>query len=252
MYANKIALAIAPLLFLARADLQLDNDDVPDACKTICKPIVTLTNACEVDLSGSDDTDRNENRLEAQCICTNDSFDVGHIAALCADCMRQSWRDYDDDDDDDDDNDNDDWNDNDDDGWNDDWDYADLEEIKDILHTCGWTTSSYASASSTAADGITVDATAPTALSQLTTTIVPGSSRSHSSDSSGTATVSASASGSTGSSSDDSSSSGSSSDSTATATNSAEQANETDNAAPALAPIGIAGVAVAGAFLMLA
>ncbi|KAL6400287.1 CAP22 protein [Ilyonectria robusta] len=92
MYANKIALAIAPLLLLARADLQLDNDDVPTACRAICRPIVTLTNACEVDLSGSDDTDRNENRLEAQCICTNDSFDVGHIAALCADCMRQNFR----------------------------------------------------------------------------------------------------------------------------------------------------------------
>lgn len=119
MYANKVALAIAPLFLLARADLQLDNDDVPTACRSICGPIVTLTNACEVDLSGSDDTDRNENRLEAQCICTNDSFDVGHIAALCADCMRQNFRSQDNDDDD---NDNDD-----DDNDNDDWDYADLE-----------------------------------------------------------------------------------------------------------------------------
>ncbi|KAH6989534.1 hypothetical protein BKA56DRAFT_629325 [Ilyonectria sp. MPI-CAGE-AT-0026] len=245
MYANKIALAIAPLLLLARADLQLDNDDVPTACRAICRPIVTLTNACEVDLSGSDDTDRNENRLEAQCICTNDSFDVGHIAALCADCMRQNFRERDNNDDD---NDNDDDDDNDD--WNDDWDYADLEEVKDILITCGWTISSYASASSTEADGITVDATAPTALSQLTTTIVPGSIRTKNS---GTATASSTASGATatssgssGSSSDDSSSSGS------TASNSAAQASQTDNAAPALAPLGVAGFAVAGAVLMMA
>lgn len=133
------------------------------------------------------------------------------------------------------------------------WDTNNPIEVKDILHTCGWTTSSYASASSTEADGITVDATAPTALSQLTTTIVPGSTRTKNSD---TATVSitasgatATASGSSGSNSDDSSSTDSSG---STATNSAAQASQTDNAAPALAPLGVAGFAVAGAFLMMA
>ncbi|KAH7129411.1 hypothetical protein B0J13DRAFT_611186 [Dactylonectria estremocensis] len=244
MYANKIALAVAPLLLaVARADLQLDNDDVPNACKAICKPIVTLTQACEVDLSGSDDTDRNENRLEAQCICTNDSFDVANIAALCADCMRQSYQNNDSNDDNDDDDDDDD---------DDNWDYADLEEMRDILSTCGWPTSSYASASSTAADGITVDATAPTALSQLTTTIVPGSTRSGSGSGSGTtATVSVNptATGSAGSN-DAASSTGS--DAASSASESAAQASETDNAAAALAPLGVAGFAVAGAFLMLA
>ncbi|KAH7122948.1 hypothetical protein EDB81DRAFT_872576 [Dactylonectria macrodidyma] len=242
MYANKIALAVAPLLLaVAHADLQLDNDDVPNACKAICKPIVTLTQACEVDLSGSDDTDRNENRLEAQCVCTNDSFDVANIAGLCADCMRQNNNDNNDDDDDDDDDDN-------------DWDDGDLSEIRDILSTCGWPTSSYASASSTVADGITVDATAPTALSQLTTTIVPGSTRSGSGSGSGTtATGSANPTqtGSTSGSNDDTASS-TGSDAASSASESAAQASETDNAAAALAPLGVAGFAVAGAFLMLA
>ncbi|KAK7409109.1 hypothetical protein QQX98_008717 [Neonectria punicea] len=235
MYAHNVALAIAPLVLLASADLQLDNDDVPNACRDICQPIVTLTQRCEVDLRGNDDTDRNENRLEAQCVCTNDSFDVASIAALCHDCMRQNIRNNDNNDDDDDNDDN-------------DWDDADLEEMREILYTCGWSTTSYVSASSTAANGITVDATAPTALSQLTTTIVPGSTKTGSASSktgSGTETAAASAT-------DDASATDSSSDDSASATtDSAAQASETDNAAPALAPFGVAGVVVAGVFAFL-
>ncbi|KAM5372091.1 hypothetical protein ACJZ2D_007624 [Fusarium nematophilum] len=63
MYA-KVALAIAPLLYLARADVNLDRDDVPSACDAICEPIVELTRTCDTDLRG--DRDRVEDRLEAQ------------------------------------------------------------------------------------------------------------------------------------------------------------------------------------------
>ncbi|KAK7423816.1 hypothetical protein QQZ08_008859 [Neonectria magnoliae] len=234
MYAHNIALAIAPLVLLASADLQLDNDDVPNACRDICQPIVTLTQRCEVDLRGDDDTDRNENRLEAQCVCTNDSFDVASIAALCHDCVRQNIRNNDNNDDDDDDDDDDDW---------DDWDDGDLEEIRDILYTCGWSTTSYVSASSTAADSITVDATAPTALSQLTTTIVPGSTKTGGANSkSGSDAATAT---------DGASATDSSDDGASATTDSAAQASETDNAAPALAPFGVAGVVVAGVFAFL-
>lgn len=100
------AFALTPLLLLARADMQLDNDDVPSACSTICKPVVDLTQACEVDLSG-DNNDRTEDRLEAQCVCTNDSFNVSRITALCASCMSQNVNNNDDDDDDDDNDDGD-------------------------------------------------------------------------------------------------------------------------------------------------
>lgn len=102
-----IALAMAPLALLARADVHLDQDDVPTACDSICDPIVQLSRRCDVDLRS--DNDRDENLLEMQCVCTNDSFDVAKIAALCADCMRQnvqSNRDNDGDDDDDDDDEN--------------------------------------------------------------------------------------------------------------------------------------------------
>lgn len=101
MYTSTIALAIAPLLLLARADVSLDRDDIPRECDTICNPIVDLTRACDTDLRG--DRDRDEDRLEAQCVCTNDSFNVARVAALCADCIHQNApRDRDDDDDDDD------------------------------------------------------------------------------------------------------------------------------------------------------
>ena len=104
MYTSTIALALAPLFLLARADVNLDRDDIPRECDTICNPIVDLTRACDTDLRG--DRDRDEDRLEAQCVCTNDSFNVARVAALCADCIHQNVR-RDDDDDDDDDNDND-------------------------------------------------------------------------------------------------------------------------------------------------
>lgn len=96
MYTSTIALAIAPLLYLAHADVSLDRDDVPRACDTICDPIVQLTQKC--------DSDRWGDAQEIQCVCTNDSFNVERIAALCANCIHQNAS-QDRDDDDDDDND---------------------------------------------------------------------------------------------------------------------------------------------------
>lgn len=93
---NSIALALMPLILLGRADddLDLDFDDVPSSCKTICRPIATLTDRCDVDLRN--DNDRIEDLLQNQCICTNKSFNVGRVAALCADCMHQTRRGRDD------------------------------------------------------------------------------------------------------------------------------------------------------------
>lgn len=90
MYTSTIALAIAPLLYLAHADVSLDRDDVPRACDTICDPIVQLTQKC--------DSDRWGDAQEIQCVCTNDSFNVERIAALCADCIHQNASRDDDDD----------------------------------------------------------------------------------------------------------------------------------------------------------
>lgn len=215
MYTNNIVLALAPLLYLARADVSIDRDDIPRACDAICDPIVELTRKCDTDLRG--DRDREEDRLEAQCVCTNDSFDVGRIAALCADCIRQNWRDDNDDDDDDDQRDH-------------------MEDIDDILYTCGFSSTSYvASSASAIVASITVDATRPTDASQLTTTIVGGTAA-RGTDSAATATRTNA---------DDNSD-----DNSASATNDSSSPDET-NAAAGLAPYGV-GAAVVGAALMLA
>lgn len=104
MLTNNIILALAPLALLARASVEFDFDDVPRACRDLCRPVDRLVDSCEVDLDDGDDDDDREDLLEWQCVCTNDSFDVASIAALCADCMKQNIsRDDDDDDDDDDD-----------------------------------------------------------------------------------------------------------------------------------------------------
>ncbi|KAM5341837.1 hypothetical protein ACJ41O_014868 [Fusarium nematophilum] len=220
MYA-KVALAIAPLLYLARADVNLDRDDVPSACDAICEPIVELTRTCDTDLRG--DRDRVEDRLEAQCVCTNDSFDVGQVAALCADCIRQNRRADDDDDDDDDVRD-------------------DTQDIDDILYTCGFSSTSYvASAASALVQSITVEATRPTDESQLSTTIDGRSGGGAATDSGSSPTA-------TGSNDDSNDNNDDSNDSTATGT--AANADET-NAAAGLAPYGVAG-AVIGAAMMLA
>lgn len=67
---------------------ELDSKDVPTVCAIICKPIVDLTSTCDVD----NDTDKTESdhAIEATCICSNKSFNVASIAALCASCISQN------------------------------------------------------------------------------------------------------------------------------------------------------------------
>ncbi|KAM0237461.1 hypothetical protein ACHAP5_009012 [Fusarium lateritium] len=219
MYTSTIALAIAPLLYLARADVSLDRDDIPRECDTICDPIVQLSRTCDTDLRG--DRDREEDRLEVQCVCTNDSFNVGRIAALCADCIHQNApQDRDDDDDDDDIRD-------------------ETENIDDILFTCGFSSTTYvASAASAAVSGVSVDASRPTDASQLTTTIAGGTRTRDTSDPTNT-----SGSGGSGGNSNNN-------DDNASATNDASSPDET-NAAAAMAPVGVLGAVVGAAMLLV-
>jgi len=84
-----LAVALAPF---ALTD-ELEADEVPEACRPICGPMVTLTNACEVhDRRKRDnhDDDDNHDRLERECVCNNTSFDVREVAALCAACIAQN------------------------------------------------------------------------------------------------------------------------------------------------------------------
>lgn len=87
---------------------ELNADDVPTACSTICQPMVQLTNTCDVDPNESAerklrlraDTDGDadgksaeaDEAVEAQCICSNKSFNVASVAALCASCIAQNGK----------------------------------------------------------------------------------------------------------------------------------------------------------------
>ncbi|KAK2061095.1 hypothetical protein LY76DRAFT_539599, partial [Colletotrichum caudatum] len=141
MHFNRLALSLAAAAACVRADLQLDSDDIPAQCGAVCRPIHDLGQACEV----NDDVVRDdvaEDRLEAQCFCTNGSINVSQYAALCASCMEQNTRDRD-----------------------------DLDDINDILRTCGFASTSYAATASYASTTPSVSAVRPTDPAQLTTTI---------------------------------------------------------------------------------
>ncbi|KAK8146098.1 hypothetical protein G3M48_003599 [Beauveria asiatica] len=148
-HTSTIALAIAQLVLAASAQIDLDMGDVPTPCKTICRPIGTLSDRCDIDLRN--DNDRDERLLQNQCICTNKSFDVGKIAALCADCMHQTRNNR---------HDNDNRADSD-----------DLRDIDELLSVCGFSSTTYNSAATSEVASVTVHVTRPTDVNQLTTTI---------------------------------------------------------------------------------
>ncbi|PKS08724.1 hypothetical protein jhhlp_004777 [Lomentospora prolificans] len=136
--ALPILAAITPVIL---AEIDLDNDDIPTQCTQVCDPLLNLVRQCNVD----DDAvggDRNEDLLERQCVCTNNSFDVANVAALCASCMTQNVRERD-----------------------------DLEDINDLMLACNFQSTSFAASATTIVQGVTVSATRPTDINQLTTTV---------------------------------------------------------------------------------
>ncbi|KXH53690.1 hypothetical protein CSIM01_07728 [Colletotrichum simmondsii] len=206
MHFNRVALSLAAVAFV-KADLQLDNDDIPTQCQAVCRPIYDLGQACEVNDDQVRD-DLTEDRLEAQCVCTNNSINVSQYAALCASCMDQNVRDRD-----------------------------DLDDINDILRTCGFASTSYASTASYASTTPSVSAARPTASAQLTTTITPGAVGGGSSSPTQT---SASGSGSN------------SGGSSTTPTTAGGQTTQTPNAAGIVSPqgLGLIGAAAVGALFL--
>ena len=98
-----IAALVAIMPVLAE---ELRKEDVPQACSAICEPIVTLSNICDVDPNEKEDgkrlrlrapeeddaMERLEEEIEATCICTNNSFKVSQILALCASCISQNGK----------------------------------------------------------------------------------------------------------------------------------------------------------------
>jgi hypothetical protein len=99
------ALFLSAVFSLVHAE-ELKAGDVPSACSAICGPIVTLTNTCDVnpdsetkrrrrglrhraDDDGDTADDESDEAVEAQCVCSNTSFNVRSVAALCAACISQ-------------------------------------------------------------------------------------------------------------------------------------------------------------------
>lgn len=99
MYSAILLAALATVIPAALAE-ELRADDVPSACTTICQPIVDLTNTCDIDPNETDNdkrkilrlrqTEDSDEAIEANCICTNKSFDVAGVMGLCASCISQN------------------------------------------------------------------------------------------------------------------------------------------------------------------
>ncbi|KAF5564974.1 hypothetical protein FNAPI_1858 [Fusarium napiforme] len=134
--------ALVALLPTAFAE-ELSADDVPTACKTICQPIVNLTNACDIDPKRPEkhsdrrrdlvilDHEDADEPIEAACICTNRSFNVEGVMGLCASCMAQNSK--------------------------------DTEDIDKIMSQCSFSSTSYVRKATSVVSGIEVQATKPAA-----------------------------------------------------------------------------------------
>ncbi|KAH6671546.1 hypothetical protein F5X68DRAFT_278691 [Plectosphaerella plurivora] len=130
--------ALVAVLPVAFAE-EVEAEDVPAACTAICAPVVTLSNTCDLDRNtrkklrrdNDDAQDAAEEAAEINCICTNRSFDVANVMALCASCMNQNR--------------------------------GDVQDVNRIMAQCSFASTSYAPTATGVVQGINVDATRPTA-----------------------------------------------------------------------------------------
>ncbi|GJC83795.1 CAP22 protein [Colletotrichum tofieldiae] len=146
MHAKAVALSLAAAV-VVRADLRINNNDIPQDCSAICRPIRDLGNICTVNFNigqGNNNSDQTQDELDAQCVCTNSSFDLKNLAPQCNACMIEKVpQDQ----------------------------QRSLEGIQSIMNVCQLPSASgYASSSTSVANTVIVLATRLTASSQLTTT----------------------------------------------------------------------------------
>ncbi|KAH8756128.1 hypothetical protein F5883DRAFT_430155 [Diaporthe sp. PMI_573] len=85
-----ILLSIITSPLAVRAGLQLDYADVPAPCVQTCRPVAEISGICDVDADFDDNNTEVEDLMKLQCICTNRSFDVAGLTALCASCIDQN------------------------------------------------------------------------------------------------------------------------------------------------------------------
>ncbi|KAJ4421963.1 hypothetical protein N0V82_003359 [Gnomoniopsis sp. IMI 355080] len=126
--------------------LQLDYADVPAPCVSTCRPVAELSGICDVDADFDDNNEEVEDLMKLQCLCTNTSFDVAGITALCASCIDQKGMPSDKDD--------------------------NLDDVSEMITRCGFPTSvTWTPAVTAAAEAVHVIASRLTASGQVTTTV---------------------------------------------------------------------------------
>ncbi|KAK2055719.1 hypothetical protein LY76DRAFT_618388 [Colletotrichum caudatum] len=90
MHAKAVALSLAAAA-VVRADLRINNNDIPQDCSAICRPIRDLGNICTVNFNlgqpNNSNSDQTQDELDAQCVCTNTSFDLKSLGPQCNACM---------------------------------------------------------------------------------------------------------------------------------------------------------------------
>ncbi|GKT97463.1 CAP22 protein [Colletotrichum tofieldiae] len=143
MHAKAVALSLAAAV-VVRADLRINNNDIPQDCSAICRPIRDLGNICTVNFNigqGNNNSDQTQDELDAQCVCTNSSFDLKNLAPQCNACMIEKVP------------------------------RTSSAALRSIMNVCQLPSASgYASSSTSVANTVIVLATRLTASSQLTTT----------------------------------------------------------------------------------
>jgi hypothetical protein len=70
---------LASTASLATAQLGIDDTDVPNICRQICQPLISLSVLCS-----------SESSTDSSCICENTSFDVVNLGSMCAICAEQA------------------------------------------------------------------------------------------------------------------------------------------------------------------
>ncbi|KAK2765479.1 hypothetical protein FQN54_008333 [Arachnomyces sp. PD_36] len=145
MHYITLSILLQSVLFLSGSvSEELNAEDVPKACSTICQPIVELTAICDIDPNESEDEEDGgeggedeggvepDEPIENNCFCTNKSFDVESIAGLCASCIEQTGQENGDD-------------------------------MSKLMSACSFSSTSYAPSATALVAQVTVSATKPSA-----------------------------------------------------------------------------------------
>jgi hypothetical protein len=151
MLVNKLSLIAA--LAATVAAQEIDQNDIPQQCTSVCAQVVTIARDC-------DRQNNNNDAGELNCICQAQNANT--LFPTCEACVAQFDNNDNDDDDDDDDNNNNNNNNNNNDN-----------DVRDLLRSCNFSTTTYNAASASAIASSAASAAA-TSQSNVATTVTSG------------------------------------------------------------------------------